>query len=100
MANSFFEDDLDDFFDTDEFAIDIVYNGKTLNAIFDDEFAAIEAGYSSIDSSDPQIMLKSSDVEDNNMADGDTISISGESFLIHSKQPDGTGVTTLILKKS
>jgi hypothetical protein len=93
-----FAEDLAPFFDTDGFAESAVYNGATINGIFerayvqDDSFSAGVQGYG------PAFICAASSVDA--VPDGKTIVILGVSYTVLRGEPDGTGVTTLILMRA
>lgn len=92
------EADLNVFFDTKDFAQSATYTpaggqAKTINCIFDDAFAAVQG----VESSDPQVLVKDSDVID--VKHGDTLAVAGTTYKVRGIHPDGTGITTLILSK-
>lgn len=90
--------DLDELFDTDEFAIEVTLTGGTkINGIFDDEFRGVNIQDGEIRTTAPQVLCKSSDVS--GVALGNTVTINSIAYKVIERQPDGTGLTTLILSK-
>ncbi len=89
--------DLDVFFDADEFAVPVTYNSLTFNGIYDNTFAEDDQGEIQVDTLNPQIMVKSSDVT--SLAKGDTMTVNSIAYKVRSIQPDGTGVTTIFLTR-
>ena len=89
--------DLDIFLNSDEFAVDITYNAGTIQGIFDDEFSSAVQGEMGIESTVPQVLVKSSDVV--GIAHADLMTINTIVYKIIGIQPDGTGMTMLLLSK-
>jgi hypothetical protein len=90
--------DLDEtFFDNEEFAVDITYNAGTIQGIFDDEFASAVEGEMGIESTVPQVQVKSADVS--SATHGELMTINSVVYKIIGIQPDGTGMTLLLLSK-
>ena len=95
--------DLDAFFATDAFAQTAFYTrlgypSAQIPVIFDSEYSvAQEIGETGIGVSSPQVLCKTADVE--NASRGDTLLVGGTTYYIQEVQPDGTGITTLILSR-
>jgi hypothetical protein len=88
-----FEEILSEFLDDDDFAVKVTYNGSTvINGIFDKAY--VEAAET--ESYRPILICE----EIIGMAQGDTILIDSDSYEIVNVRPDGTGLVTLILKKT
>lgn len=68
----------------------------TINVIFDNEFSVM--GIPGIEEAQPQAQCKTSDVPA--AVHNDTLTIGGVVYYIKGIEPDGLGVTTLILSKS
>lgn len=68
----------------------------TINVIFDNEFSVM--GIPGIEEAQPQAQCKTSDVSA--AVHNDTLVIGGVTYYIKGIEPDGLGVTTLILSKS
>lgn len=96
--------DLASFFDEDEHGVAATYilaaGGSTsINGIYEDDFLAVEAGIKvPVAMSDPRFMCRSSDLP-SGAAEGDSMTINGALHEVRVIQPDGTGVTTIILDK-
>ncbi len=88
-------DDLDIFFDNSEFAIDILYNAATIQGIFDNEFFEVVEGSIGVETTIPRVLVKSSDVV--GAAHDETMTINSIDYNIVGVQPDGTGLTLIIL---
>jgi hypothetical protein len=92
-----FTEDLTQFFDLDDFAVEAEWSeapGEPVNVIFDKAFIE-NLG---IAGNSPVALGKESDFPD--VAEGQTLTISGTVYTIITSQPDGTGVTTLIMEKA
>jgi hypothetical protein len=85
------------FFDTDEFAVEITYNSATIKGIFDNTFTQDDQGAVQVDTKNPQVLVKSSDVT--GLAHGDTMTVNSIAYKVRSIQPDGTGVTNVLLTR-
>lgn len=94
-----FVEDLTAFLNTDEFATAATYNGSTtINGIFDKEFFGADAGgMVAIEASKPVFHCRAADVATD--AVGKTLVVSGTTYTIEGQEPDGTGMTKLILRQ-
>lgn len=72
---------------------------SSVKGIFDNEFYAADTGAGvAFVSAQPRFMVRSADMPTG--ADyGDGIAIDGISYTVRTIQPDGTGMTTLLLEK-
>ncbi|MCP4989340.1 MAG: hypothetical protein GY928_25775 [Colwellia sp.] len=89
--------DLDVFINTDEFAVDITYNSTTIQGVFDNEFSSAVEGEMGIESTVPQVMVKTSDVA--SVVHGEVMIIESVNYNIIGIQPDGTGMTLILLSE-
>ncbi len=89
--------DLDIFLNADEFAVDVTYLAATIQGIFDAPFSSAVAGEMGIESSLPQVTVKTSDVA--SAVHGQTMTINSVVYQIIGIQPDGTGMTTILLSE-
>jgi hypothetical protein len=89
--------DLEVFLDNEEFAVDITYNAGTIQGIFDAEFSSAVEGEMGIESTVPQVMVKTSDVS--SAVHGQTMTINSVVYKIIGIQPDGTGTTLILLSE-
>lgn len=90
-----FAEDLDVFLDTDEFAVPAVLPGAvTVNVIFDNQYASPF----DISASRPSCIGKSADLD--SLLFGAEIVIGGVDYVVRSVEPDGTGMTRLMLEKA
>lgn len=93
--------DLSDFFDTDEFGISVIISvgtiyETTISVIFDNDYYEVDTGQVNISSSQPACMCETSDIV--NVIYGHTVTIDGNNYKVRDIQPDGTGITLLILE--
>ena len=70
-------------------------NRATFTAIFDRQYAGV-GETAPVESYGPALTCLSMDVAD--LSHGDALSVEGSDFTVRSKQPDGAGVTVLILE--
>ncbi|MDD4919061.1 MAG: hypothetical protein PHE72_14790 [candidate division Zixibacteria bacterium] len=90
--------DLPGFLATAEFADEVTLTGGAkINGIFDDEHRLINEQDGQISSTAPQVICRSTDVS--GVALGATVTIKGVAYKVIERQPDGTGLTTLILSR-
>ena len=93
------------FLDLDDFAVTATYTPVTggastsVKGIFDAASAAIEVGLEvSISSTSPQFHCRTSDLT-NGGKQRDTFVISGVTYKAKDVQPDGTGMTVVMLER-
>lgn len=102
-------DDLSGMFDTDDFAVQATIvlpadlAGRELTGIFDAEYEVVDIG-SGIQSSAPMLTVPTSSIPSAMSTAFDrneevAIEIDGCTFTVVEPKPDGTGVTTLRLRK-
>ena len=88
-----FEEDLDVFLD--EFAVTALLPGAvTVNVIFDNQYASPF----DISASRPSCLGKSTDLD--SLLFGAEIAVDGVDYVVRSVEPDGTGMTRLMLEKA
>lgn len=89
-----FTEDLDQFVDTNDFAITVTIGGVSVSAIFDNEAAdALMAS-----GTQPVLTVKSSDVSAT--ARGTAVVVNGTNYTVAKIEPDGTGFSRVILEKT
>lgn len=90
-----FVEPLEAFFSTQEFALDVLWNGTTtVHGIFDAGYAepmGVAESYS------PTLTVRAAQTPA--IKHGDTLVVSGTTYKVRGVQPDGTGITVLILEK-
>ncbi len=91
------EDDLDIFLDDEEFAVDVILNSVTIQGIFDNEFLQALEDNIGVETTHPQGQFKTSDVS--SAVHGDTMTINSVVYNIIGIQPDGTGMTLILLSE-
>lgn len=89
--------DIDTFLSTNEFAVSYTYNSNVFTGIFDDAYKGINLATGEIESTEPQIIVKSSNVS--GIEHGNTLIINSITYYVIGIHPDGTGLTTLTLSK-
>ena len=70
-------------------------DASTFVAIFDNDFLAVDLDESEVESSEPTLLARTADVS--GLAHGDTLTISAVSYTVRGIQPDGTGMTQIML---
>jgi len=90
-----FAEDLAPFFDTDTgFAQFATVSGQSVPVIFDNGYQAGLSGL--VETTGPTARAKSADV--GAVVQGSTMVIGGTTYTVTGVQPDGQGVTTLLLR--
>jgi len=98
-----FDEDLTAFFSTDDFAVTATWTpdgdtSSTITGIFDNEYIeGIGGGEVDFEASQPMFLVKTADVP--NVAQGDQLYFNNTYYRIVNVQPDGTGLTVLILEE-
>jgi hypothetical protein len=94
MGLNMFEEDLDAFFDLDAHGVEVILgnSGDIITGIFDREF--LES--LDIQGSSPVLTCKSVDVE--NLTRKDPLEIDGKIYTFVRAEPDGAGVTRVLLE--
>lgn len=90
------QSDLDFFFAESEFAKKAVVAGKEIPVIFDRAFQESVQGDVVVMNREPTMHAKSSDLE--SVARGTVVQIDGNDYEVCQLEPDGTGITVVILK--
>jgi len=70
-------------------------DASTFTAIFDNDFLAVDVDESEVESSEPTLLARTADVS--SLAHGDTLTISAVIYTVRGIQPDGTGMTQIML---
>jgi len=78
-----------------DFGQAVTINGTSVTAIFDDKFLMIDEMTMNIESSEPQIECRTSDVS--GFSNGAMVVIGTTTYYITTLEPDGTGLTTITL---
>ena len=92
-------DDRSTFFDTDDFGVAALWNGSTtVNGVFDNEFFdALTDSEVPIESAQLLFTTRTADVP--GIVHDDTLVIDTVTYAVKGVQPDGTGITALVLEK-
>lgn len=70
-------------------------DASTFTAIFDNDFLAVDLDESEVESTEPTLLARTADVS--GLAHGDSLTISSTSYTVRGIQPDGTGMTQIML---
>lgn len=93
-----FTEDLAPFLSTSDFAVTATVGGVSVSVIFDRAHVEAMGGFGGgIDATQPTALLKTSDVTAQSIARNTAIVIDGTTYYVQSLQPDGTGMTLLVL---
>lgn len=90
-----FDDDLDEILSEDDHAVAVEYNGNYFSAILNQEFVEQSGSRVSVESTNPVLYAPSSIFVD--ASHGDTLTAGGSDYIIVGIQPDGEGITVLVL---
>lgn len=66
--------------------------------IFDNGYAAGSVGLAGMAGTQPSALVRSADVSD--VSVGGSLDVNGATYVVAELQPDGTGMTTLLLEKA
>jgi len=88
-----FTEDLSEFLDSTEMADNATIGAATVAGIFDNQFVEVHG----IEGVRPVFVCDEADVA--SIAHGDALTIKTVSYKVAGVQPDGTGLTSLILEK-
>lgn len=89
--------DLPTFLNSNDFAETITYNSTSIVGIFDDAYKGINIATGEIESTDPQVIVKASDIA--GIEHGATLIINSITYYVTGIHTDGTGLTALMLSK-
>lgn len=92
-----FVEDLSAFFNSDDFADEASLSGLSVRGIFDNAYAMANGGLGMSDSA-PAFTLQTSQVPSSPV--GQLIVIKSVTYAIAMHEPDGTGVSVLILERA
>ena len=90
-------EDITAFFNTDEFASDATLGGVAVQGIFDKAYQLGDAGGNGFATTQPMFTLASRSVPAS--VTGLRLVIGGASYVVVLSEPDGTGITQLLLEK-
>lgn len=92
-----FTENLDDFLDTDTgFAQVVTVNGQSVKAIYNNAYASGNVGMLGMAGAQPALELKTADVPASPI--GMAVVANGTSYLVAAHEPDGTGMSLLLLE--
>ncbi len=90
--------DLAGFLDLDEFGVEVTLTGGTkIKGIFDNEHRLISEQGGEVSSTMPQVICRATDVS--GVAVGGSVTILTVAYKVIERQPDGTGLVTLMLSR-
>lgn len=87
-----FNEDLADFFDTEELAVEATFNSNTIDVIFD------QAYVEGLDVSGNSPVIRGVESDFLGIAQGAAITVNSTNYTVDDFQPDGTGLIQIILK--
>jgi hypothetical protein len=101
------EEDLNDFIDTDDFAIEIeiVGGSETINGIFDAPYGRMDLLGMGVASESPKLTVKTEDIADQSIGVGTELKfnhpVTGDEmdYFVREIHDDGTGISELILSE-
>ena len=94
-----FAEDLSAFFDVDGgFSVSATLDGAPVSGIFDNGTALGSVGMMGMSSTSPSFTLPTASVPDSPI--GLAVVVGSASYLVAAHEPDGTGVSVLVLEKS
>ena len=89
-----FVEDFTAFFSTSDFAVTATVGGVSVVGIFDNGYAAALAG--ALESSAPTFVCATANVV--SAVQGTAVTVNSTNYVITTVEPDGTGVSTLVLE--
>lgn len=94
--------ELEVFFSADDFGVTATYtplggSASNVKGIFDNEFFEAAVGEVGVAIQQPRFVCRSSDISA--AVEGDALTVNSVAYTIRVVQPDGTGVTTLVLEE-
>lgn len=78
--------------------LDPLFSRVEIDGIYDNEFILLDTEMNAVATTDPNVMVVTEDVS--SLSQHDLVEISGVSYTVKEIQPDGTGMTTLMLSKA
>ena len=92
-----FTEDLSAFFSTEGFAQEAKLKGRRVLGIFDNQFEVVGVGLAGVAGTTPAFTLATSDVPAQVV--GASLVVNAGTYRVAENQPDGTGVTVLLLER-
>lgn len=93
-----FAEDLAPFFAVADFATACTVNGAAVQAIFDNGYAQGQVGIMGAASTQPTLTLPTASVPSSPV--GKTAVVNSITYTVAAHEPDGTGVSTLLLERT
>ena len=93
-----FTEDLAAFLDPEDFAVDCTVGGEALRGIFDNAHALAAVGEVGMASSLARLTVASADLPASPLGTAVTVDGQADDFTVVEVQPDGTGMTVLVLE--
>lgn len=87
------------FLETAGFGVEVTVNAVTFNAIMDQAFQAIDLGGVGIAGTRLLFIARDEDISSSSTAVGSTALIASVNYTVVEIEPDGTGMTSVILDK-
>ena len=75
---------------------DSIGSSANIVAIFDNEYTEVDIGEAGVQSTQPKLLCRTTDVS--NLTEGDLCVIDSTNYFIQIRQDDGTGMTELFLR--
>lgn len=94
----FYDDDIDTFFNSDEFAVIATKNGKGFNVIFDDDFSSVNVFDTNFSGQSLVVRVANKDFYGFGLQRNDILTIQSIDYIVRETQFNLSGVTTLILQ--
>ena len=91
-----FDEDLKEMLSEDEHGVAYEYRGGTFEGIFNEEFLSQDVGRAGMESTTPVLYARSVDIS--GIEHEEVIQLKGRTFQVVGNQPDGTGLTMLVLE--
>lgn len=91
-------EDITQFFQSADYAEQVIIGSTPVMAIYDEDYYTDDVGAIGQESKQPIITLASSSVP-SGAKEGTTVTVRGIAYKIRNIRPDGTGVTTIDLRK-
>lgn len=82
-----------------DFGVTVTYGASSsFTGIFDAGYELVSLGEVGVTSNQPRLTARTSDVSA--IAIGTTLTVDGVTYTLQEQQPDGTGITVLLLSKA
>lgn len=91
-----FTEDFSPFLDPDEFATAVTVDGNAVNAIFDNDYVAVDLDGVTLESLGPVLLCETADVAAT--VQGTAVVVNAVNYTVAEVRPDGTGLTLLRLR--